>query len=232
MLRLNGKRVAGLRLNGKNALARLNGKVAFSAGLRKIEEEWNEFGGRWKVRSDPAATTALPVINGGNLQAGIPDGLWSGKPAQSVWSVAEVDNRVGTWEVRLGTATSTAGLYSGIILGCDSMAGRMLVVEFDRNNLIFRYRTGHSNSWVTLGSNSSFRLNPADRIRAERTIDTGGTARVRVYQNDVLRNSWVDTTSIPGGKLTPFVGVRLQGDRNFFTTQRSASIAEFNFTAG
>lgn len=232
-MRINGKNVVGLRHGGKNVtLARTGAKAAFSVGLRALTEEWASWvPGRWALRGDPAAETEVPLLeaNPSRITAGTPGAMFSGKPAQSAYTLQDYANETGTWEAKCHTGGTQGGLYSGIILGGDAEAGRMLVVEWELNSLVMRYRTSINNAWVTISSNTSFRYGAGDTIRVTRTRE--GTAhRVRVYQNGVLRGNWIDTTGIPGAKGTRRIGVRLQADRNFFNGYRSPSIDRFTFT--
>lgn len=232
-LRINGKAVVGMRINGKDVIqARVNGSDTFSVGVRSLVEEWGSWvPGRWALRGDPASEVEVPLLEASpsRITAGTPSALWSGKPAQSAYTVPDFANETGTWEAKCHTGGTQGGLYSGIILGSDSEGSRMLVVEWDLNNLVLRYRTSLNNAWVNISTNTSFRYVAGDTIRVVRTRE--GTAhRVRVYQNGVLRGNWIDTTGIPGAKGTRKIGVRLQADRNFFNGYRSPSIDRFTFT--
>ena len=231
MFRLNAKTMRAARLDGRVAkVARLNGRVVWASGLRSLHDEFDAFDhGTWRTACDPADERAYPYVSDGLLRAGVPTGLFSGKPAQSVYTQEEADNEEGEWIVRIGTSSGTAGLYSGVILGTDASAGRMTEVVWDKNGVRFRYRTATTNSWVTLGS-TSITLTGSETMRVTRTIESG-SPRVRVYENDVLRGNWLDSSNIPGAPGGKFIGVRLQGDRNFFQSLSSTSVAEFTFTS-
>lgn len=233
-MRIDGKRVEALRLDGVNLLARVDGAVAHSAGRRSLVEEWEGWGsGMWLLRSDPAREHAVASLatNPSRIVAGIPSILWSGKPSSTTYTQQEYMNEVGTWETVSATQGTAGDLYTGIVLGTDNMASRMLVVEWELNEIVLRYRTGYSNSWINIGRNTSFSHQAGDTIRVVRTREGTGH-RVKVYQNDVLRGNWVDTTGIPGSPGLQHIGVRLQGDYGWLGGQYSPSIDRFTFTAG
>lgn len=233
-MRIDGKRVQALRLDGVNLLARVDGAVAHSAGLRSLVEEWEGWTpGRWLQRSDPANETALATLGTGpsRIVAGVPAALWSGKPSSTTFTQQEYMNEVGTWETVSATRGTVGSLYTGIVLGTDAQASRMLVVEWELNEIALRYRTSISNSWINIGRTTSFSHQSGDTIRAVRTREGTGH-RVRVYQNDVLRGNWVDNTGIPGSPGMERIGVRLQGDRGWGGAEYSPSIDRFTFTAG
>lgn len=230
MLRFNGQALRAARLNGRSAkVMRLNGEVVWTSGIRYLNDKFDSLTSTWRTACDPASERAWPFVSGGILLAGVPGAMYSGKPAQSVYTREEADNAVGTWTFVLAPGTGTAGLYSGVILGTDTNAGRMAEVVLDRNGLLFRFRTSQTNSWVTLGS-SSVAIAGGETVRVERSRE-GDTYRVRAYVNNVLRGNWLDSSRIPGEPGGKFIGLRLQADRNFFTQQRSPSITEFTFTA-
>lgn len=231
-VRMNGRRLRGGRFNGRTLkLARLNGRVVYSSGLRLLFEA---FDGPldplvWVGKRDPASETAIARVSGGLLRAGIPSGLWSGKPSSSLITVEDADNEQGTWTVETGATVATAGLYTGIILAADADASRMLVVEWTRRELVFRRRESRSSSWVQLGSAANFTYSPSDRIEVTRRFTESGFI-VSVYQNGVWVAAWLDRTGMPGSRETPRIGVRTQGDRSLFTTNESASVDTFVFT--
>lgn len=230
-VRISGAALRGGRLNGRTLkLGRLNGRVVFSAGLRRIEADFVTVPPElWIGRRDPASEPALMYGSGGYLRAGIPSGLWSGKPSSSLVTVPDVDNAEGTWEVVTGPHTATAGLYTGIVLATDEAASRMLAVEWSTRDLVLRRRESRSSSWVQLGSAPGFQYSPGDTITATRTRTETGYI-VSVYQNGAWLAAWEDRTGLPGGRGTQKVGVRLQGDRSLFTTNESPSIDTFTFT--
>lgn len=233
-MRIDGKRVEALRLDGVNLLARVDGAVAHSAGLRSLVEEWQGWTpGRWQQRRDPADETAVATLatSPSRIVAGVPTALWSGKPSSTTYTQQEYMNEVGTWETVSASRGTAGGLFTGIMLGGDAVGGRMLIVEWDLNAIVLRYRTSVSNAWIALGSNNSFRHSSGDVIRVERFRDQG-MHRVQVFQNNVRRGNWVDTTGIPGSKGHQRIGVRLQGDRGWNGNEYSPSIDRFTFTAG
>ena len=231
MFRFNDKAMRAARLNGRVAkVARLNGRVVWASGLRSIHDEFDTLDyDFWRLACDPASDRRYPYVSGGYLRPGIPGSLFSGKPAQSCYTREEVDNEQGEWIVRIGATSGTAGLYSGVILGTDDASGRMTEVVWDRNGIRFRYRTAMTNSWITLGS-TSITISGGEIMRVTRTIESG-SARVRVYEDDVLRGNWLDSSNIPGAPGGKFVGVRVQSDLNFFSSLVSPPVAEFTFSS-